>query len=84
MATMPRMKTYILERTQNFFVSRSDEPCSGAARLVPIDSGAAPILPTDSTVALLSPGCSGAILPSSAMVEVYPWPLPTVRETCTS
>jgi hypothetical protein len=34
------MRTYILERTQDFFVERPDEPCSGAVRLEPANSRA--------------------------------------------
>jgi hypothetical protein len=36
-------RTYILERTRDFFAGRPDEPCSGAARLQPGISGAAPL-----------------------------------------
>jgi hypothetical protein len=71
--TASRVRTYILERTRDFFIGRPDEPCSGAARLVP----------TDLTVALPSPGFSGAVLPTSAMAGVGPWPPPAARETCT-
>jgi hypothetical protein len=38
-----RRKTYILERTRDFFTGRPDEPCLGAARLEPTDSGVAPL-----------------------------------------
>jgi hypothetical protein len=63
----PRIKTYILERSRDFFTGRSDKPCSGAARLEPTDSAAAPPRSPASTAALHSPDYSGVDLPTSAM-----------------
>jgi hypothetical protein len=77
----PRTRTYILERPRDFFTGPPDEPCSGAARLVPTDSGAAPLRPATSTAALHSPCCSGANPPTSGLVRVSPWPPPAARET---
>jgi hypothetical protein len=77
----PRTKTYILERTHDFFTRRADEPCSGAARLEPTDSRAAPLRPAASTTALHSPGCPGVNPPTTATAGVDPWPPPAMRET---
>jgi hypothetical protein len=73
-------RTYILERTQDFFAGRPDEPCSGAARLEPANSRAAPLRSTTSTATLRSPDRSGADPPASAMAGVDPWPPPVTRE----
>jgi hypothetical protein len=73
---VPRTRTYILERTWDLFTGRPNEPSSGAARLVPTDSGATPLRPAAQVAVLRSPSCSGAVLPTSAMVGVYPWPPP--------
>jgi hypothetical protein len=75
------MKTYILERTRDFFAGWPNEPCSGVARLEPTDSGAAPLRSTASTAALRSPNCSGVDPPTSATARIDPWPLPAMRET---
>jgi hypothetical protein len=76
-------RTYILERTRDFFTGRPDEPCSGVVRLVPTDSGAATLRPAASTAALCTPNCSGAYLPTVATTGVGPWPPPATREMCT-
>jgi hypothetical protein len=76
-----RTKTYILERTQDFFTGRPDEPCLGPARLEPTDSGATPLRSAASTAVLRSPNCSGADPPTSAMARIDPWPPPATRET---
>jgi hypothetical protein len=57
--TASRARTYILERTWDFFTRRPDEPCSRAARLATTDSGAAPLRPTTLTAALRSPAVDG-------------------------
>jgi hypothetical protein len=75
------MRTYILERTRDFFVGRPNEPCSGAARLEPANSGVALLRSAASTVAMRSPDRSGADPPASATVGVGPWPPPVKRET---
>jgi hypothetical protein len=41
MMDAPRTRTYILERTRDFFVGWPDETWSGVARLEPANSGAA-------------------------------------------
>jgi hypothetical protein len=79
-----RTRTYILERTRDFFTGWPDEPYSGVASLLPTDSGAAPLRPATSMAALRSPNCSGADLLTSATVRVGPWAPPAARETCTS
>jgi hypothetical protein len=48
-------RTYILERTRDFFAGRLDKPRSGAARLEPANSGAAPLRCAASTAVLHSP-----------------------------
>jgi hypothetical protein len=80
----PRTRTYILERTGDFFTGRPDEPCSGAALLVPTNSGAAPLRPTTSTAALHSLNCSRVDRPTSATAGADPWPPLATRKTCTS
>jgi hypothetical protein len=60
--TASRTRTYILERTCDFFTGRSDEPCSGAVRLEPANSGAAPPRLTASTAVLRSPAARGLML----------------------
>jgi hypothetical protein len=75
------MRTYILERTRDFFVGRPDEPFSGAARLEPVSSGAAPLRSAASTAALRSPNRSGADPPTFTTAGVDPWPPPATRET---
>jgi hypothetical protein len=77
----PRTKSYILERTRDFFTGRPDEPCSGAARLEPANSGAAPLRSTVSTVVLRSPNSSRADPPTSATAGIDPWPPLATRET---
>jgi hypothetical protein len=68
------MRTYILERTWDFFVGQPEEPYSGAARLEPANSGATPLRSIASTAALRSPNCSVVDPPTSATAGVYPWP----------
>jgi hypothetical protein len=68
----PSTRTYILERTWDFFVGQPNEPCSGAACLEPANSGAALLRFPASTAALRSPDCSGADPPASAMTRVDP------------
>jgi hypothetical protein len=74
------MKTYILERTRDFFTGWPNEPCSGAARLEPANSGAAPLRSAASTVALRYPNRSWADPPTSTTAETDPWPPPVMRE----
>jgi hypothetical protein len=89
----PKTRTYILECTWGFFVGRSDEPCSGAARFEPCsgatrfepaDSGAAPLRSATSTAGTRSPVRSGADPPASATAGVGPWPPLMTSETWTS
>jgi hypothetical protein len=68
------MRTYILERTLDFFARRPDEPCPGAARLEPANSGVAPPRSAASTTAMCSPSRSRADPPASATVGVGPGP----------
>jgi hypothetical protein len=77
----PRTKTYILERTRDFFVGRPAEPCSGAARLEPADSGASPLQSAALPAALRSTNCSGADPLTFAMIGIDPWSPPATRET---
>jgi hypothetical protein len=77
----PRMRTYILERTRDFFAGRPDEPCSGAACLEPANSGSAPLRSATSTATTHSPVRSGADPPASTTVGVGPWPSPAMRES---
>jgi hypothetical protein len=76
-----RTRTYILERTWDFFAGWPDEPCSRAARLEPANSRAVPIRSAASTAVLRSPNCSGADPPTFATAGGYPWPPPAMRET---
>jgi hypothetical protein len=80
----PRTRTYILERTRDFFTGRPDEPCSGVVCLEPTNSGATPLRLATSMAVLRSPGCSGADPPTSSTAGVDPWSPPAMRETCTS
>jgi hypothetical protein len=77
----PETRTYILERTQDFFARRPDEPCSGATCLAPAKSGAAPLRSTTSTATMRSPDRSGVDPPASSTAGVGPWPPPATRET---
>jgi hypothetical protein len=76
-----KTRTYILERTRDFFAGRPDEPCSGAARLEPADSGAALLRFAASMTTIRSLVCSGANPPASATAGVGPCPPPAIRET---
>jgi hypothetical protein len=58
-------RTYILERTRDFFAGRPDKPCSGAARLESANSGAVPLRSATSTAVLHSPNYSRADPPTS-------------------
>jgi hypothetical protein len=74
----PRTRTYILQRTRGFFTGRPDDPCSGAARLVPTNSGAAPLRPTALMTALRSPDYSGGS--SSDLRHGRGWSLASVSD----
>jgi hypothetical protein len=75
-----RTRTYILERTRDFFAGRPDEPCLRAARLEPANSRAVPVRSAASTAVLRSPNCSGVDPPTFATAEVDPWPPLAMRE----
>jgi hypothetical protein len=62
------MRAYSLECTQDFFVGRPEEPCSGAARLEHANSGATPLRSAASTAAMHSPNRSGADPPDRGWI----------------
>jgi hypothetical protein len=72
----------VLDQTRTRFASLSNETCSGADLLAPVDSeansrhpvgtGAGSPLPTGSRAALRSLEGSGAVLPTSAALEARP------------